>query len=599
VASGGSLVINGLNVSGGTVVAGAGGAATGAGTNGQPGQAQGTGFYLDGVTPTFSGTGSSAINDVIAGTGGITQAGPGTTALNAANTYTGPTTVNGGTLLVNGSISSTTTVNAGGTLGGTGTITGATTVNGTIAPGMPGSIGTLSVKGAYVQNAGSTYQVLVNGAGQSSLIAVTGTATLNGGTVVVNSAGGFQLGVPYHILSATGGSVGTYSGVIDNIPFTTATLLYDDVFLILEPNVQALAISAQTFNQQSVASASGNLGPVFLQLATLPQSQQLFALDQLGGELHASNVTVGLENHSLFLRTLAEHLHQGRALCPFDSCAAAEEMDGWQTWATPFGQIGSATGNGNAHGFGFDSVGFAAGVDRWFDSGTRLGLAAGYDNWENHTHDLGSSADVNSFQLALYAYQQLGSAWLLGAVSYEFDGYSTRRPIDFLGVTAAGNYNGNQVGSYLEVGYSLPLGRLQIQPIGAVQYLSLWRNGFSETGAGVADLSGVSVHADSWRSYLGGRITIPWGGAMCWLPEVRGFWVHEYSADTRGLGAQFAGGGPEFLVYGQNLGRDWGLFGAGLTGQFGQRVRIGLHYDGYFTSNAQSHGGMGQLQLTW
>jgi outer membrane autotransporter protein len=338
---------------------------------------------------------------------------------------------------------------------------------------------------------------------------------------------------------------------------------------------------------------------LFVNLIALSPGQQLLALDQLGGELHASNVTVGLENHSLFLRTLSEHLHQGRALCPFDSCTAAEETDGWQTWATPFGQIGSAVGNGNAHGFGFDSVGFAAGADRWFDSGTRLGLAAGYDNWENNTHDLGSRADVNSFQLALYAYQQLGSAWLLGAVSYEFDGYSTRRPIDFLGVTAAGNYNGNQVGSYLEVGYSLPLGRLQIQPIGAVQYLSLWRNGFTETGAGVADLSGDSVHADSWRSYLGGRITLPWGGAMCWLPEVRGFWIHEYAADTRGLGAQFAGGGPEFLVLGQNLGRDWGLFGVGLTGQFGERVRIGLHYDGYFTSNAQSHGGMGQVQLTW
>jgi outer membrane autotransporter protein len=507
-------------------------------------------------------------------------------------------TINAGTLLVNGSIAGPTTVNAGGILGGTGTINGTTTVNGTIAPGAPGTIGTLTVNGNYVQNAGSTYQVLVNGAHQSSLIAVQGTATLNGGTVVVNSAGGFVLGVPYLILSATGGSVGTYSGVIDNISGTTATLLYDDVFLVLNP-VGGTAGMGQTFNQRSVAGAIAGQETVLMQLTALPPDQILRALDQLGGELHASNVSVGLENHSLFLRTLSEHLHQGRDLCPADLSACAAETEGWQSWATPFGQIGSAAGNGNAHGFGFDSVGFAAGVDRWFDTGTRLGLAAGYDNWENNTHDLGSSADVNTFQMGLYAYQQLGQAWLLGALSYESDAYSTRRPLEFLGVTAAGDYSGNQVGCYLEAGYSLPLGLLQIQPIGAFQYLSLWRDGFSESGAGVADLSVQGTHVDSWRSFLGGRITMPLSGPTCWVPEVRGFWVHEYASDTRSIGAEFAGGGPEFPIFGQNVGRDWGLFGLGLTGQIGERVRVGLHYDGYFTSNAQSHGGMGQVQLTW
>jgi len=48
-------------------------------------------------------------------------------------------------LLVNGSILSATTVNAGGT----GAV-GPTSVFGTIAPGLPGSIGTLTVNGAYV-----------------------------------------------------------------------------------------------------------------------------------------------------------------------------------------------------------------------------------------------------------------------------------------------------------------------------------------------------------------------------------------------------------------------------------------------------------------
>ena len=57
-----------------------------------------------------------------------------------------------------------------------------------MAPGN--SIGTLNVNGNFVQNAGSTYQVEVNAAGQSDRINVSGTATINGGTVQVLAQSG-------------------------------------------------------------------------------------------------------------------------------------------------------------------------------------------------------------------------------------------------------------------------------------------------------------------------------------------------------------------------------------------------------------------------
>jgi autotransporter-associated beta strand protein len=597
VASGGTLVIDSIGVSGGSVTAGAGGAGAGGGAAGQAGQAQGSGFYLDGVTPTFQG-GNSTVSDVVAGTGGITQNGPGTTTLSATNTYTGPTTVNGGTLLVTGSIAnSSTTVNSGGTLGGTGTV-GPTTVNGTIAPGLPGTIGTLTVNGAYTQNAGSTYQVLVNGAGQSSLIAVHGTATLNGGAVVVNSLGGVQFGVPYHILSATGGSFGTYSSVIDNIPFTSATLLYDDVFLVLQPSTATLG---QTFNQHSVASVLGANVPLFVNLIALSPAQQLLALDQLGGELHASNVSVGLETHSLFQRTVAERLRDGWG-CWFPRACGDEECpaDGdCRTWASPFGMAGSASGDGNGHGFGFDAVGVTAGLDIWASHYLVFGLALGYANWSNDTHTIGGRADVDAFQAAFYGYKAIGDGWLLGSISYEMDHYRTRRPIDFLGATAAGSYSGNQYGTYLEGGYSFNLGGPQLQPIAALGYINFWRNPFTESGAGLADLTVAGNQVDSLRSYLGGRVLWPlMGGECCWRPEVRAFWVHEYLDNTRPISSQLPGG-PAFPIEGVALGRDWGLFGLGLNYQWGERVRAGLHYDYYVTPRAQAYGGMGQLQISW
>jgi autotransporter-associated beta strand protein len=93
--------------------------------------------------------------------GSLTKIGPGTLTLSGPNTYTGPTTVNAGKLVVNGSITSAVTVN-GGTLGGSGT-TGSVTVNsgGVLSPGN--SPGILHVAGNLSLALGSTCLVELNG----------------------------------------------------------------------------------------------------------------------------------------------------------------------------------------------------------------------------------------------------------------------------------------------------------------------------------------------------------------------------------------------------------------------------------------------------
>ena len=103
------------------------------------------------------------------GTGSLTKTGAGTMILSSANTYTGPTTVSAGTLLVSGLTSTgQVVVGSGATLGGSGTIGGAVTVQsgGTLTPG--GNLTTLTVNNNVLLQTGSTTMLEISKTAQTN-----------------------------------------------------------------------------------------------------------------------------------------------------------------------------------------------------------------------------------------------------------------------------------------------------------------------------------------------------------------------------------------------------------------------------------------------
>jgi autotransporter-associated beta strand protein len=105
------------------------------------------------------GTAASDLTVALAlgGNGALNKSGTGMLLLTAACGFTGATSVNDGTLLINGSLANSAnavTVAAAATLGGTGTIGRAVTVNGALAPGANG-IGKLTVNNALTLATGS------------------------------------------------------------------------------------------------------------------------------------------------------------------------------------------------------------------------------------------------------------------------------------------------------------------------------------------------------------------------------------------------------------------------------------------------------------
>jgi len=143
----------------------------------------------DSGTLRLNSTASQTLAGVISGAGSLAKDNTGVLSVTNANTYTGTTTVSGGTLLVNNSTGSGTgtgnvTVLSGGTLGGSGSISGnVTSDGGTLSPGN--SIGTLST-GTQLWGVGSSFVFelstdgLTGAAGTNwDVLAITGTLDMS------------------------------------------------------------------------------------------------------------------------------------------------------------------------------------------------------------------------------------------------------------------------------------------------------------------------------------------------------------------------------------------------------------------------------------
>ena len=166
---------------------------TGTATISNGGAAANSGFIdMNGGTRTFTVNDATPDIDLeisaLITNGGLTKAGTGTMELTGVNTYTGATTINAGTLLINASNAGAigdVNINSGGTLGGTGSIGGATTLNsgGFLSPGDGGTGDTLSFLSSLdIQNASAGSLLFdLGAAGTGDTVNVTGQLSIGDG----------------------------------------------------------------------------------------------------------------------------------------------------------------------------------------------------------------------------------------------------------------------------------------------------------------------------------------------------------------------------------------------------------------------------------
>ncbi|MCF7687839.1 MAG: autotransporter-associated beta strand repeat-containing protein [Cephaloticoccus sp.] len=209
---------------------------------------------------TIDTNGSAAsLSGILSGTGSLTKAGDGTLTLANANTYSGTTSVNAGTLVVNGSLANTAvTIADGATLGGSGSIAGLTTIGSgaTLAPGnFPG---TITFSAGLTFDAGAILDFQLGTV--SDLIAVTG-GTLTGpssGTVTLNlsDSGGFGAGT-YTLFDYTSATLSDFD--VADFALGSTIAGYDYSFNLTGSALQLVAATSAVPEPSTYAAIFGAL----------------------------------------------------------------------------------------------------------------------------------------------------------------------------------------------------------------------------------------------------------------------------------------------------------------------------------------------------
>ena len=592
------------------------------------------------ASTTFAGT----IVDGGSTTIGLNKVGTGTFTLSGANSYTGATTVAGGTLELNGSVVSPTTVDNGARLQGSGTFGGVTVLSGGIYS-AGNSVGTQTVNGPFKLAAGGIYEVGVDAAGHGDKMVVNGTVDLTGAILhVLAQNGTYKPSTSYTIIVNNGPDPvkGTFASITSSLAFLAPTVVYNggdgnDVVLTLTRSVTSngqvsFASVAHTRNQRQVALALDQFpdsSPLFLAVLNQTVAGAREASDAMSGEVHASLGGVLVDdsryvreailgrltqasyagggtqmpalggNYSMNVPSLKD---QTMAFGPRGNIYAAPPPPAGPDlvfWTRGFGAWGNFEGNGNAASASRQLGGFVSGLDAGVGGGWRLGAATGFSQSDINVDARHSSADVNTVYLAGFAGGNLGPFAVRSGGVWGWHDIDTSRAVVFPGFyeNEKASYGGDTGQIFGEAAFPVLMGAIATEPFVGLGFVHVSTDAFKERG-GVAALKGAAEDENVGYSTLGLRLASTMQMQdMLITPHVSVAWQHAFDDVTPVSGLAFLSTGTGFAAQGVPLAQSSALVDVGLDLNLSPNVTVGLSYSGQFSSDLQDNAVKGRF--TW
>ena len=590
------------------------------------------------TTTVMLGNGDDTFNDYGGSVTGIVDAEGGSDTLNvdrgAATNYSlvganwlnfETTNILSGSVTQSGDYSSATAFNiaSGAGFTGTGTVTTTTFTNsGDLSVGTASATGTLSIDGNFVNEAGSILAVKLGGS-SSDLVDVTGTATLNGGTLESSGIGSLTAAT-YTVLQATGGVSGTFDTYLDNLsPFARTSLSYDanDVTITVDPVAQTGAGSNVANALFNGTGAGPELQQVFTDISGMSSNDAGQALEQLtpdqsngasNGAVQSANAFAGQTNARIgSLQSAAASARGGHRLALSGNTAGdltASLVGGSMSsaatagiWARGFGLAGSLDAqSGATNGLSYKGGGITAGYDRFISDTTLVGVSVGYARIVNDPDRVGASSDVTTYALGLYAATLLGDVDLSAALGATLNKNHESRHIVILPTTnevASADFDGSTFSANVEAGKTLTYGNVALRPAIGLDWLHVKSDGYTETGAPGLNLSQTSQSDNLLRATVGASVALN-GGPV--VPSLGLRWGHDITQADGALAYSFAGlGNSSFLIDRNTPDRDALLVDAGLDADLGKGMSLTFAGSSDLRSNAQSYGLSVKLGYSW
>lgn len=571
----------------------------------------------------------------IAGSGSLTKAGSGTLVLTGTNSYTGATTVDAGTLLVNGSIaaSSGLTVAAGAVVGGSGSLPSAV-INGTLSPGN--SPGTLTIVGNLLLGPGSVYLAELQGS-QADRVNVTGAASLAGTLRILPLGGNYLFNSAYTLLSAAGGTKGTFSPVETVGGFgagVTMTVSYTatDVLLTLTPKPLASSTPGAPWprNPTAVAAAidravaNGADPSALFGVYNQPTGLIQAAVNSLSGEVHTAAPAMADIASDQFLRTMLDPTAAGRlgsgsagpGTAAFSGLVrkgadqpagpARLDMPFYSVWGAAYGSHGRTDGSAaiGSSKRAVDDAHLATGVDIRLMPGLVAGVAVSGGKARASLPGLTGKIDADVFQAGLYGLAQLGPARLGTALSYAHLDNDVSRGIPALGSALSSSYATTAWSGRLQASTALlSWSGISLSPLAAVQATRARSPAVIEgnwAGANAGALALARRSDVTARSELGVQLdadTIL--GSIPVTGYARVAWAY-YARRDADLTASLTGlPGASFRATGARADRNSALLSPGVMARLTDRISFGLNLDGELSANSNRVGGSAQLRVSF
>ncbi|MEI5676964.1 MULTISPECIES: autotransporter domain-containing protein [unclassified Mesorhizobium] len=555
--------------------------------------------------------GKSVWENDITGDGGLMKSGNGVLVLTGDSAYLGDTRIAGGVLAVNGSITSDTLIDPAGTLAGTGTIFGDVDNNGAVYAGWNRDGGTLTIDGNYRQRENTWLVVELGAPDGTSRLDVTGTATIEGGSVDVAFEPGAYGGDARHtILSADGDVTGQFADVCNCYAFLDFDLIYDptNVYLDVSRNSVAFADVATTRNGAGVAGGIESLGldnQLYGIVTTLNADGAAVAFNQLTGEIHPSLAGTLVTQTSLISDAASSRLRTAfadvgtpalpvMAYGPDGPELAPATTDRFAVWSQALGAWGKRDGTDNAAGLDHSIGGVLFGGDAAVGDAWRVGVLGGYSQTTFESPRTSSSGSSKNIHLGLYAGTEWGAVALRTGAAYTWHDIETRRAprfssyfYDFDGKPAA-DYDAGTAQVFGELGYRMTAGNLRLEPFAGLAYASVRADGFAEKGSGMGLFSAAST-TDVTFTTLGAHAATDFDiGSLAATARGMLGWRHAFGDTVPTSTFSFAGGTP-FAIEGLPIAKDALAIEAGLDLQIAKAATLGFVYAGQVASQAQDH----------